>query len=200
MCNDYQVHIEWEQYCAALAAAELGLPVDATPADLPARDDIRVKDSAPVLVASGNVAKLVPMRWGFPPARAKAAPVFNFRSEGRSFADSKRCVVPASAFFEFTGSKYPKTKWRFELHGDPVLGIAGLWREADLGEQSFTLLTTEPGPDIQPYHNRQVAILRARDWGHWLYLDRSESELLGPLPEGSLAVTLERAGRDYLEK
>ena len=36
--------------------------------------------------------------------------------------------------------------------------IAGIWRQqADVGE-AFTMLTTEPGPDVAPYHDRQIAI------------------------------------------
>jgi putative SOS response-associated peptidase YedK len=53
--------------------------------------------------------ELLQVRWGFPPARAKGAPVINFRSENRRFPVG-RCLVPASHFFEFTGAKSPKTK------------------------------------------------------------------------------------------
>ena len=67
--------------------------------------------------------------YGLPPPRPKASPIFNFRSEGRRFADSKRCLVPASAFFEFTGTKYPKAKHRFTLNDAPFMAIAGLWRD-----------------------------------------------------------------------
>jgi hypothetical protein len=48
--------------------------------------------------------------FAFPPARPGGAPVLNFRSEGRHFANSRCCLIPASAFFEFTGRKYPKAK------------------------------------------------------------------------------------------
>jgi putative SOS response-associated peptidase YedK len=30
----------------------------------------------------------------------------------------------------------------------------------------FTMLTTPPGPDIAPYHDRQLAILDRADWPH----------------------------------
>jgi putative SOS response-associated peptidase YedK len=32
----------------------------------------------------------------------------------------------------------------------------------------FTLLTTEPGPDVAPIHDRQMVILRCGDWPAWL--------------------------------
>jgi putative SOS response-associated peptidase YedK len=61
---------------------------------------------------TGEGVELVQLRWGFPPARPKAAPVINFRSEGRRFPKG-RCLIPASHFFEFTGARPPKSKWKF---------------------------------------------------------------------------------------
>lgn len=123
--------------------------------------------------------------------------MFNFRSEGRSFAKSGRCLIPASAFFEFTGTKYPKAKHRFTLNDAPFMAIAGLWRPGQ-GNQpaSFTMLTTAPGPDVAPIHNRQVVVLRPADWGAWLDLTKPEGELLRHLPAGSLRVEMVRAGSD----
>jgi putative SOS response-associated peptidase YedK len=129
------------------------------------------------------------MTFGFPPTGPKGGPVFNFRSEGRQFGGSKRCLVPASAFFEFTGTKYPKARHRFALNGSPFMAIAGLWREgAGNKPPTFTMLTTEPGPDVAPYHNRQVVVLQPADWAAWIHLTKPEAELLRPLPRGSLAV------------
>jgi putative SOS response-associated peptidase YedK len=62
--------------------------------------------------AAGNGIELVPMNFSFPPSGPRGGPVFNFRSEGRNFEKSNRCLIPASAFFEFTGKKYPKAKHR----------------------------------------------------------------------------------------
>ncbi|WP_246714638.1 SOS response-associated peptidase family protein [Rhizobium leguminosarum] len=87
------------------------------------------------------------MKFGFPPpAGRKGGPVFTFRSEGRHFVDSQRCLIPASAFFEFTGTKYPKAKHRFTMQRTPFFAIAGLWRDGE-GNQppSFAMLTTGPG-------------------------------------------------------
>ncbi len=148
------------------------------------------------------------MRFGFPPPPGKkGGPVFNFRSEGRSFAASRRCLIPASAFFEFTGTKYLKAKHRFTLGDAPFLCIAGLWR--DVGREAagegagntnqppaFTMLTTAPGPDVASIHNRQVVVLRPEDWRHWLHLTRPEADLLRPLPAGSLRVEEVRSGSD----
>jgi putative SOS response-associated peptidase YedK len=192
MCNDYEQHVPYAEYQAAVRAAALTTPASESAADLPQADDIRIGDMGPVLRAAGNGAELVMMRFGWPPPRPKAAPVFNFKSDGRHFDSSRRCVIVLSGFFEFTGTKSPKTKHRLSLKGSPVMGIAGLWSEDDDGSLSFTMLTTAPGPDIAPIHDRQVCVLRPEDWGHWLFLTKPETELLRPLPAGTLDVVTVR--------
>ncbi|QQR35162.1 SOS response-associated peptidase [Devosia oryziradicis] len=194
MCNDYEQHVSQAAYAKAIAALELASTGEDA-ALLPA-DDIRIGDSGPVLRAKGNGVELVTMRFGFPPPRPKAGPIFNFKSDGRSFADSRRCVIVLSGFFEFTGTKYPKTKHRFVLRDSPVMGIAGLWSEDGEGALSFTMLTTAPGPDIAPIHDRQVCVLHPDDWAAWLFLTRPEAELLRPLPAGTLVVEVVREGSD----
>lgn len=90
---------------------------------------------------------------------------------------------------EFTGSKSPKSKWRFTRTGEEWFCFAGLWRpETAESPAAFTLLTTAPGPDVAPIHNRQMVVLQRADWLAWLELSRPEAELLQPLPAGSLQV------------
>jgi putative SOS response-associated peptidase YedK len=193
MCNDYEQQIAWADYCKAMQAEALKLPARQGPHDLPAAGDVRIGDTAPVMRLVGDEVELVPMRFGMPPARPKGAPLFNWKSEGRSFANSKRCLIPASAFFEFTGSKYPKAKHRFTLNDGPFMAIAGVWRPGE-GNQpgAFAMLTTAPGPDVAPVHGRQIAVLRPEDWSAWLTLSKPEAELLKPLPVGSLTVEMVR--------
>jgi putative SOS response-associated peptidase YedK len=77
--------------------------------------------------------------------------------------------VPASHFYEFTGTKSPKTKWRFTKTGEPWFCFPGLWRPMPEGQgAAFTLLTTEPGPDVAPIHDRQMVVLNGDDWSSWL--------------------------------
>ena len=188
MCNDYGNRVAYSTYAEEFSHLRLPLILPTAAPNLEPRDDIWPTEVAPIVRCHGNGIELAQLRWGFPPGRAKAPPVINFRSEGRRFA-SGRCLVPASHFFEFTGTKSPKSKWRFTKAGEDWFCFAGLWRPAQ-GEvpESFTLLTTEPGPDIAPIHNRQVVVLERTDWKAWLDLTRPESELLRPLPQGSLMV------------
>ena len=50
------------------------------------------------------------------------------------------------------------------------------------------MLTTTPGPDVAPYHDRQIVLLEPGRAMEWLDLTTPEAELLRPLPAGRLAV------------
>jgi putative SOS response-associated peptidase YedK len=93
MCNDYEQHIAWAQYRAMMQAAELEISARQTEADLRIADDIKINDVGPIMRATGNVIELIPMNFSFPPS-GRGGPVFNFKSEGRSFAKSNRCLIP----------------------------------------------------------------------------------------------------------
>ncbi len=190
MCNDFGHRIPLDEMERAFSDIRLPLTFPTGRPNLELRSDIWPTETAPVVRRRGEVgAELALLRWGFPPGRPKAPPVINFRSEGRRFVDSRRCLVPASHFFEFTGTRSPKSKWRFTTMGEPWFCFAGLWRPATVEvAESFTLLTTEPGPDVAPIHDRGVVVLERAYWLAWLDLTRPEPELLRPLPAGALTV------------
>lgn len=185
MCNEYAFETRWEEYSRIMAREQLELPAGQGARDLLRKASIRVGEPGMVIRAAGNGVELAPMAFGFPAPKQGRPPVFNFRSEGRHFGDSRRCLIPASGFFEFTGTSYPKTRHRLWMRGEPCFAIAGLWRDSPGGD-AFTMLTTAPGPDIEPIHDRQIVILPPGKWADWLYLTEPESKLLLPLPAGTL--------------
>ncbi|HET7577028.1 MAG TPA: SOS response-associated peptidase [Sphingomicrobium sp.] len=152
--------------------------------------DIAITDPGPIVRMDVDAPVLVVRRWSWPGPSGR--PVYNFRSEGREFT-SGRCLILADGFYEFTAPADPKQKrkdrWLFTAHGEEVIGIAGLVRDAPNIGEAFTMLTTEPGPDVAPYHNRQIAVLLSADWRAWLDHSAPASELLRPLAAGTLAVT-----------
>jgi putative SOS response-associated peptidase YedK len=134
-------------------------------------------------------AELVIRRWSWPGASGK--PVYNYRSDGREFGKG-RCLIVADGFYEFTApadaTKKRKDKWLFTKAEEGWFCIAGLWRDtAEVGE-AYTMLTCPPGPDVAPYHHRQVCVLHRADWARWLNPAVSAADLLGPLPAGTLNV------------
>jgi putative SOS response-associated peptidase YedK len=103
----------------------------------------------------------------------------------------RRCLVPASHFFEWTGEKGARIMWRFTKTGAEIFCFAGLWdraRTADGTIESFTIVTCAPGPDCAPYHDRQPVILEREGWQTWLDLTADPTPLLQAGPAGTLAV------------
>jgi putative SOS response-associated peptidase YedK len=192
MCSDYRTRVELIGVERALAQAGIALSFPEGRPNFEPRDDVRITDRAPILRASASIslaAELVQRRWSWPGAGGK--PVYNFRSDNREFT-SGRCVIVADGFYEFTKHTDPKSKrkhkWLFTMKGEPWFGIAGLWRNSpDVGE-AFTMLTTEPGADVAPYHNRQIVVLPPSSFVRWLDpLVPAHEVLKAPVP-GTLEI------------
>jgi len=187
MCNDFGNYVSYAAYLEAFSQLRVPVVFSTAAPNLEPRDDIRPTETAPIFRRRDKGVELVQLRWGFPPPRPKGAPIINFRSEGRRFPKG-RCLIPASHFFEFTGARAPKSKWKFTKTGEDWFCFAELWRPMPDGGDAFTMLTMAPGPDVAPIHDRQMVVLERSDWLAWLDLTLAESELLRPLPTGSLIV------------
>jgi putative SOS response-associated peptidase YedK len=211
MCNEFARRVSLDQLRAGWGAADAKLLFPEALPNMPALDSIRITDPAIILRAArgdSGAAEIVTRRWSWPGTHGK--PVYNFRSDGREFtngATSGRCLIPADGFYEFTdapaedhpagplfggearsakGKKPSKAKWEFHIPGLDWFCIAGLWRtDPDVGE-AWTMLTTAPGPDIAPYHDRQIVLLTPPDYASWLDGSAPAGDLCRPLPAGTL--------------
>lgn len=162
------------------------------------------------------------MRWGLTPSRAGAsaasARLINARSETaarmpafRAAWRARRCVVPASGFFEWSapgagaGKKLPH---HIAPADSGLLHMAGLW-EADRNDMdvlaySFCVLTCAAGPDLAWLHHRQPVLLAADALDDWLDERTPEARLAGlcaPSAAGTLrtwrvGLEVNRAGSD----
>ena len=190
MCNLYRM--EKAPDAMVGLARELGRVI-AFPEGVPNFEprDVRITERAPILrAAASDGIELVERRWSWPAPGGK--PVFNFRGEGRRFAPAERCVVLTDGFYEFTAPEDPKAKkkdrWLFTWPGHDWFGIAGIVRSDPQVGEAFTLLTCAPGPDIAPYHNRQVVLLSPQACFGWLDPASVAQDFVRPLPGGSLSV------------
>jgi putative SOS response-associated peptidase YedK len=78
----------------------------------------------------------------------------------------RRCVVPVSGFYEWTGPKTNRQPHLFTAaDGSPLIALAGLWdswKDPATGEDilSCTLITINASTWMKPYHDRSRR--------HWL--------------------------------
>lgn len=194
MCNEFSRNKQLTDAIAAFDRRGLGLFNwrDGLASNMDAQPSVRIRDSAFVVRLAGGALEGAMVTWAWPGPRG--APVFNFRSEGRDFSRSDRVLVLADGFFEYTAPKAAGVKLKdrhlFTLAGEDWFWIAGIVKDG-----CFSLLTTAPGPDIAPYHDRQIVTFAPQAGMDWLTLSRPESDLLRPTPAGGLvARTLRRDG------
>jgi putative SOS response-associated peptidase YedK len=154
--------------------------------------DVRPTQLIPVVTA---VHHLQLMRWGLVPSWAKdpaiASRTINARAETvatkppfkRPLRES-RCLIPASAFFEWQGTPGHKRKHRIARKDGALFGFAGLydiWRSPSGAElTSCTVITTTPNVVVCPIHDRMPAILLREDEAAWLNPDLTEPEQVLP--------------------
>jgi putative SOS response-associated peptidase YedK len=102
----------------------------------------------------------------------------------RSFREpikKRRCLVPASAFYEWPEQgKPPKQPYLFEMTDAGMFAFAGIWDawkdEQGHWTQSFALISTGANELLGRIHTRMPVILHQRDYDRWL--DRGETEQL----------------------
>jgi len=142
------------------------------------------KDATAMVWHDGDAVQTT-MRWGLEPFGDFRGPVSLLRSETTEV--DRPCLIPANDF----GLKIDgKTKYRASLiTPKPFFCLAGIWRPATRSwPASFAVLTVEAYPDIAPYKERHVSVVRPEDWYPWLMQSKEKSEVLFPFPEGSFTI------------
>lgn len=127
--------------------------------------------------------RLVMLRWGLVPGWAKDPAIgnrmINARAETaaekpsfRAALARRRCLVPASGFFEWKREGTRKQPWYFFAPGNEPLAIAALWErwQGPQGSaiESCALLTTAANALLSPVHDRMPLLLSPRHYAHWL--------------------------------
>jgi len=201
MCGRYTLIAELDEL-----AAEFGL-TDVGGLSLSPRYNIAPTQEVPVVRLVEGAKQLDMLRWGLIPAWAKDIEIgnklINARSETaaekpsfRSAFKKRRCLIPASGFYEWKKEKGGKQPYYIRRDDEDVVAFAGLWESwagnDDRGPlETFTILTTEPNELMRTLHNRMPVILEPDDYDKWLNTDQTDKDaslaLLDPLPDGLLA-------------
>jgi putative SOS response-associated peptidase YedK len=129
------------------------------------------------------------MKWGFP-GRNGSGVIINARAETangkpmfRNCVLQKRCLIPASGFFEWKETA-PKNKEKYMLLPveENILFFAGIYNifRNDSGSlyPAFVILTTAANDSVSPIHDRMPYILTGDKKSIWLYDDKLSCRLL----------------------
>jgi putative SOS response-associated peptidase YedK len=186
------------------AAIRAKFSVPAVPEFAP-NADWRPTNNAPIVrLAAGGARECALARWGLVPGWAPdlkfGTRCINARAETvaklpafRSAYRKQRCLVPVNAFFEWSGEKGQRLKWRITLRDEPLFALAGLWewwqdRETGEGVASYTIVTCAANAAIAPLHDRMPVIVRDADFTRWLDTGADPDRLLAPFDAEALQI------------
>jgi putative SOS response-associated peptidase YedK len=201
MCGRYAINQTGRSLSGALAVEW------ATPEPVLPRFNVAPQTDAPVLRTRRDGSQaLDDMRWGLVPYWAKdpriGAKLINARCESaasnssfRTALQRRRCLVPASGFYEWQRSGRRRIpSWLHPTNGELIL-MAGLWEawrpDAESAFlRSFTILTTEANEDVAAIHDRMPVLIPVEDRAAWLDPATPEERyaaMLRPAPARTLA-------------
>lgn len=122
------------------------------------------------------------------------------KPQWRSLYRSRRCLLPASGFYEWKRVGTHKQPYYVRPARGELFALAGVWDDAG-GQRSCAVLTTEPNGVLAPIHDRMPVIVARENYARWL---EGEEDLLRPAPDDSIAAypvgdAVNRAAADFPE-
>lgn len=143
-----------------------------------------ITPSQPVAVVTNDSPDtLTIVQWGLVPSWSKdpkvGSKMTNARAETvaekpsfRTAYKYRRCIIPASGFYEWTTTDNSKQPYYIFPTDTPFFAFAGLWevwRDGGGGELwTCSILTTAANEHIGKLHHRMPVILDRKDYGVWL--------------------------------
>lgn len=152
------------------------------PLSIQPKFNIAPNDEAHVVVKK-NQNQLKVMKWGllphWSPEKTSSVKMINARSETiwqkSAFKHSiakKRCIIPASGFYEWKLEKGVKIPYFFHLEDQEIMSFGGIYDVwySDFGYtiSSFSIITTEANSVVSRIHNRMPLILSQKNIEKWL--------------------------------
>ena len=153
-------------------------------------------NNAPSIITDNTNKKIITlMKWGFPNTRSNGV-IINARQETldekptfKSLLHHKRCLIPASGFYEWKQVENKKEKYLIRAQ-KPAFYMAGLYNSFTdkLGNSfnAFVIITTDANAEMAALHNRMPVIMQKNEGKMWLSHDKTIAQfknLLIPYPD-----------------
>jgi putative SOS response-associated peptidase YedK len=203
MCGRYYRRSDKQQIAEAF---RLGLP---TTFDILPTYNAAPQTFQPVVRLNHDTGEreLTQMRWGLVPFWAKdgkiAYSTINAKAETLATSPAfrepfkrRRCLIPVDGFYEWQplSAKF-KQPYAVGLASGVLFALAGLWdtwrdEATGLVLETYTIITTDPNPLMEPFHNRMPVIVDPPDYERWMAPvdpSRLPADLLRPYPEEKMS-------------
>ena len=152
-----------------------------------------------VVTSAEGGRRLGAMRWGFLPHWYKTPTdgplLINARADTlaekpafRAACRERRCLVPASGFYEWTkdedGKRLP---WYIRRADSQPIAFGGVWQVWERGDERLVtcaIVTTDASQAMSAIHHRMPLSLYPSDWPLWLgEAGKGAAALMRPAPE-----------------
>ena len=194
MCNLYRM-------TSSVEAMRRLFAVTGTAPNLPSYPEIYPDREGPIIRAGEDgVRRIEVARWGVPPPAGVARPITNVRNLASPFwraalgTPANRCLVPVSAFVEWTVEPDPltgkKRKVWFEVVDAELFAFAGITRRGGPGEPDrYAFLTCAPNTVVGAVHPKAMpVILHGHAIDAWLNGDAADA-LAVPLADELMRIS-----------
>lgn len=166
----------------------------ASPAPFPSRYNIGPGRPLPAIRARASDGQLevVPLSWGWQPpwADGPAGKLVNVRAETvaqrrplREALQTRRCVLPATGFYEWQKLGSARQPFLFRRTDGLPFGLAAIAPDAPSASagSGFAVITTEPDERVRPVHDRMPVMLAMDEMAEWLSPSQTGESLLARL-------------------
>lgn len=189
MCGRYAEELSLEDF-------EYLFGFNPEPYEFQARYNIAPSSQVRVVREGKSGRELVRLQWGLVPFWAKdpqmGFKMINARAETvaeksayRQAFQARRCLLPASGFFEWKRTGSRKTPYYIKPTQHRSLALAGLWERNTLATgaplETCTIITTTPNGVLAPIHDRMPVILAPEQFDPWLQTPANEAKDLGDM-------------------
>ncbi|MGE0483262.1 MAG: SOS response-associated peptidase [Gammaproteobacteria bacterium] len=195
MCGRYTLHADPSEIAATLGVAP---PVEFAP-----RYNIAPTQPVPIVFAADGERLWHLVSWGLVPSWARdpkmGARLINARAETvaekpafRAAFRRRRCLVPASGYYEWQTVGGGKQPWYIYPAAGGCLAFAGIWehwqRDGAVIE-SCAILTCAANASLAVVHDRMPVLIEPADFARWLAAESAGPpplDLLRPAADGTL--------------
>jgi putative SOS response-associated peptidase YedK len=159
------------------------------------RYNIAPGQDVPIIRDAGNGRELAQARWGLVPhwSREEKPKYSTINARAETVADKptyrepfkrRRCLIPATGFYEWRQADGAKTPHHIRLPDGAPFAFAGLWDHWDKappGFDSCSIIVTDANAVMRPIHERMPVILNPAQYNTWLnvgHFDRAQLKSL----------------------
>jgi len=196
MCGRFVQNFTFETF-------QQSFSIQAAEADIPPNFNAAPTQEILTIIKHDNENKLERLHWGLVPFWAKDVSIgsrmINARAETvtskpsfRNAFKKRRCLIPASGFYEWKGEKGHKQPYYITIPSGKPFAFAGLWetwtgKDDESVYKSCTIITTDASESVRELHNRMPVILDPEVYEQWLNVRiQDPKELESILEDGIL--------------